>query len=85
MCPVERKIIEDVAKEAGLAEEDIPAAVDMEMRMKLAQGTREQSDMMASERNSILHFRSKNKNKSIFYNNATFFGIDGKFQEVGKE
>lgn len=53
MCPVERKKIEDLAKEAGLPEEDIPAAVDMEMRMNLAQSTREQNGMMVSERVSL--------------------------------
>lgn len=46
MCPVERGSIEDVAKEAGLTGEDIPAAVDLEMRMLFARGDRERSDML---------------------------------------
>lgn len=49
MCPVERKKIEDLAKEAGIIDEDVPAVVDMEMRMNFAQGTREQSNMLVSE------------------------------------
>lgn len=56
MCPIERKKIEDVAKEAGLTEEDIPAAIDLEMRMNFAQGDREQSDMLASERIRFFDF-----------------------------
>lgn len=37
MSPVERKKIEDVAKEAGIHEDDIPFIVDLELRMKMVQ------------------------------------------------
>lgn len=33
MSPVERKKIEDVAKEAGFKEDEIPNIVDLELRM----------------------------------------------------
>lgn len=35
MCPVERKKIEDLAKEADIREDDISNIVDLEMRMKM--------------------------------------------------
>lgn len=45
MCPVERKQIEDLAKEAGFINEDIQAAVDIEMRMNFARSTKEQKEI----------------------------------------
>lgn len=39
MCPVERKSIEDMAKEAGIHEDDIPHIVDLQMRIYMATGS----------------------------------------------
>lgn len=46
MCPLERKQVEDVAREAGIQEDDIQAIVDMEMRMKMVQNMLEGKDIM---------------------------------------
>lgn len=48
MCPVERSEVEGWAKEAGIVEDDIKAAVDMEMRMRLVRPAEQQRDMMVS-------------------------------------
>lgn len=44
--PEERKEIENWAKEAGIKEEEIPAAVDMEMRLRTTDSIRERDDIM---------------------------------------
>lgn len=54
MCPVERKVIEDWAKEAGIQDDDIKAAVDMEMRMRLVRPNIQQKDMIVSRFELIL-------------------------------
>lgn len=48
MCPVERKMIKGWAKEAGVAEDELKAAVDMEMKMLMVKSATEQRDMMVS-------------------------------------
>jgi len=45
MCPVERKEIEGWAKEAGILENEIETAVDMEMRMRMVRINIQQRDM----------------------------------------
>lgn len=49
MCPVERKEIEGWAKEAGIIEDEIKTAVDMEMRMRMVRPIFQQRDMMVIE------------------------------------
>lgn len=42
MSPIERKKIEDQAKEAGIHDDDIPHIVDIEMKVLLADDSRDQ-------------------------------------------
>lgn len=56
MCPVERKVIEEWAKDAGIVEDEIKAAVDLEMRMRLAKaGGPQRKDLIVSK-SSVLFF-----------------------------
>lgn len=49
MCPVERKEVEGWAKEAGLNEDEIKDAVDLEMRMRMVRPNSQQSKMIVSK------------------------------------
>lgn len=49
MSAVERKEIENMAKEARIAERDIAAVVDMEMRMKMVRNGIEQNYMLVCD------------------------------------
>lgn len=48
MSPKEREEIEGWAKDAGLQEEDIKAAVDLEMRLRFVRGFDETRDLFVS-------------------------------------
>lgn len=52
MCPVERKEIEGWAKEAGIVEDEIKTAVDMEMRMRMVRPIFQQREMMVIKKNA---------------------------------
>ncbi|XP_031636423.1 uncharacterized protein LOC116349225 [Contarinia nasturtii] len=53
MCPVERKEIEGFAKEAGIHDEDIKAAVDLEMRMRLVRTQDEARDIFRKDHKDL--------------------------------
>lgn len=64
MSPVERKKIEDVAKKAGIKEDDVPKVVDLEMRINMIHGETESviEDMLVIDFMSTLFW-----NKHIIY------------------
>lgn len=65
MSPVGRKKIEDVAKAAGIQEDDIPIIVDMEMRMTMAIEFRNKEkdaiEMMVMDFMICINFWNSNK------------------------
>lgn len=78
MCPIERKEIEGWVKEAGINEDEILAAVDLEMRMRMAKTNCQQSKMIVSEFESkvlvLINFKCLNFNE-----------LDIKLSEIGQK
>lgn len=68
MCPVERKVVEGWAKEAGILENEIQTAVDMEMRMRMVRPLEQRREMMVSKKKSLETDKSIKKfHKSNLY------------------